>query len=43
MDNENKANPSGYEIEDVGQVQIADEVCRRCPAILPMRSSASWG
>ncbi len=26
MDNENKANPSGYEIEDVGQVQIADEV-----------------
>ena len=26
MDKENKVNHSGYEIEDVGQVQIADEV-----------------
>ena len=26
MDKENKENHSGYEIEDVGQVQIADEV-----------------
>lgn len=26
MDKDNKVNHSGYEIEDVGQVQIADEV-----------------
>ena len=26
MDKKNKVNHSGYEIEDVGQVQIADEV-----------------
>ena len=26
MEKENKASHSGYEIEDVGQVQIADEV-----------------
>ena len=26
MDKENKTNQTGYEIEDIGQVQIADEV-----------------